>query len=93
MTILKEGTPKTYIYECDECGCVFTGNSSEIIIWDHVMGIPYPVMYCPCCKVKRVSGDAVTEEQLFDHDDYNCLDCVNPETKSCFRKRSEYDGR
>lgn len=71
MTILKEGAPKTYIYECSECGCVFTGNSSEIdtgdsVMWDSVMGISYPVTYCPCCKVKRVSGDVVTEEQLKD---------------------------
>lgn len=27
MTILKEGTMKTYIYECGECGCVFTGDT------------------------------------------------------------------
>lgn len=66
MTILKEGVLKTYIYECSECGCVFTGNSSEIDTWDHVMGVPFRVMYCPCCKVKHVSGDAVTEEQLKD---------------------------
>jgi hypothetical protein len=66
MTILKEGTTKTYIYECGECGCVFTGDSTEILIWDNVMGISYPVMYCPCCIVKRVYGDAVTEEQLKD---------------------------
>lgn len=66
MTILKEGALKTYIYECSVCGCVFTGDSSEIDTWDHVMGIPYPVKYCPCCKVKRVFGDAVTEEQLKD---------------------------
>lgn len=66
MTILKEGTPKTYIYECSECGCVFTSDSSEIDTWDSVMGITFPVMYCPCCHVRRVTGDAVTEEQLKD---------------------------
>lgn len=66
MTILKEGVVKTYIYECSECGCIFTGDSTEIDTWDSVMGVSYPVMYCPCCKVKRVSGDAVTEEQLKD---------------------------
>lgn len=61
MTILEEGKLKTYIYECSECGCIFTGDSSEIDTWDSVMGISYPVMYCPCCKVKRVTGDVVTE--------------------------------
>lgn len=66
MTILKEGTPKTYIYECSECGCIFTGDSSEIDTWDSVMGISFPIMYCPCCNIKRVTGDAVTEEQLKD---------------------------
>lgn len=66
MTILKEGTMKTYIYECGECGCVFTGDSTEVDTWDNVMGTLFPVMYCPCCKVKRVFGDAATEEQLKD---------------------------
>lgn len=66
MTILKEGAPKTYIYECGECGCVFTGDSSEVDTWDSVMGITFPVMYCPCCHVWRVTGDAVTEEELKD---------------------------
>jgi hypothetical protein len=66
MTILKEGTPKTYIYECGECGCIFTGDSSEVDTWDSVMGISFPVMYCPCCHEKRVTGDVVTEEELKD---------------------------
>lgn len=66
MTILKEGVLNTYIYECIECGCVFTGDSSEADTWDNVMCISYPIMYCPCCKVKRVTGNAVTEEQLKD---------------------------
>ena len=39
MTILKEGAVKTYIYECGECGCVFTGDSTEIDTWDNMMGI------------------------------------------------------
>lgn len=53
MTILKEGTRKIYIYECSECGCVFTGDSSEIDDWSNALGISYPVMHCPCCKANE----------------------------------------
>lgn len=64
MTILKTGKIKTYIFECSECDCVFTANSEEVMEYRSVLGIDYPVMKCPWCKVKIVSGNEITDEDL-----------------------------
>ena len=66
MIILTTGKLKTYIYECRECGCVFTGNSEEALEYSTVLGITYPVMMCPWCKKKRVTGSPITEEELLE---------------------------
>ena len=47
MNILITGELKTYIYKCGECGCVFTGNSEEVLEYTTILGITYPVMMCP----------------------------------------------
>ena len=64
MTILKTGKLKTYVFECSECGCVFTATSEEVMEYRYVLGTSYPVMKCPCCKVKVVSGTIITDEEL-----------------------------
>lgn len=64
MYILKKGTPKTYVFECSECGCVFVANSSEVDGWSSVMGISYPTCFCKCCVKKVVSGTEVTQEEI-----------------------------
>ena len=64
MNILKDGKVKTYLYECSECGCVFTADSTEVMEFRSILGIEYPVMKCPWCKVKVISGSEITEEEL-----------------------------
>ena len=64
MTILKTGEFKTYLFECCECGCIFTADSSEVLGYESVLAIPYPIMNCPWCKKKIVSGKETTEEEL-----------------------------
>ena len=66
MEIIYDGTPKNYIFECPECGCVFVADSSEVDGHKSVMGITYPWKWCPCCGQMDVSGNEVTDEELED---------------------------
>lgn len=86
---------KRKLYRCERCGaewkCEYCENkfgSKHEINGD-------PDILCHCCGFPTVK-EVVLREMAetvssyrgckdFDHDDYNCLDCVNPETKSCFR--------
>ena len=86
---------KRKLYRCERCGaewkCEYHENkfgSKHEINGD-------PDILCHCCgfpTVKEVTLREMPEAvssyrgcKDFDHDDYNCLVCVNPETKSCFR--------
>ena len=64
MEILKPGKLKNYLFTCGECGCMFTADSSEVLTYNTTMMITYPVMFCPWCKTKQVSGKEITDEEL-----------------------------
>lgn len=64
MEILRTGKFKNYIFECSECGCVFTAVSSEVEYYHTVALITSPYMHCPHCLKKEVSGDEVSDEEL-----------------------------
>lgn len=86
---------KRKLYRCERCGaewkCEYHENkfgSKHEINGD-------PDILCHCCgfpTVKEVMLREMPEAVVsyhgckdFDHDDYNCYYCNNPETKSCFR--------
>ena len=66
MEIIRKGKFKTYLFPCQECGCMFSANSSEVLEYTTILGDTFPVMLCPFCKVKRVLGDEITQQELDD---------------------------
>jgi len=86
---------KRRLYRCERCGAEWKCEYHENKFGkSHEMNGD-PDILCQCCgfpTVKEVVLREIPEAvssyrgcKDFDHDDYNCLDCVNPETKSCFR--------
>lgn len=101
IEILKESDPKKAeawdrihdkrkLYRCERCGAEWKCEYHENILGkSHEMNGD-PDILCQCCgfpTVKEVTLREMPEGGCkdFDHDDYNCYYCVNPETKSCFR--------
>ena len=68
MKIIKEGTikPKIYIFECDNCGCIFEMDHNDPEDMDemdakYLMGAEFMKANCPTCR-HRVTGFQKEEE-------------------------------
>lgn len=82
-------------YRCERCGAEWMCEYHENKFGSSHEFNGDPDILCQRCghpTVKEVVLREIPEAvspyrgcKDFDHDDYNCLDCVNPETKSCFR--------
>lgn len=88
---------KRKLYRCERCGAEWKCEYGE----NKFRNRKYsgynedPDILCQRCgfpTVKEVTLREMPEAvssyrgcKDFDHDDYNCLYCVNPETKSCFK--------
>lgn len=100
IEILKEPNPKKVeawdrihdkrkLYRCERCGAEWKCEYGENKFGNCGFNED-PDILCQCCGFPTANEVVLREMpeggcKDFDHDDYNCLDCVNPETKSCFR--------
>jgi hypothetical protein len=86
---------KRKLYRCERCGCEWRCEYSENKFGSSHEFNGDPDILCQRCghpTVKEVVLREIPEAvssyrgcKDFDHDDYNCLDCANPEKKSCFK--------
>lgn len=88
---------KRKLYRCERCGAEWKCEYGENKFHRYHGFNEDPDILCQCCGHSTVKEVVTFAEALaegvssyrgckdFDHDDYNCLGCVNPETKSCFK--------
>jgi CRISPR/Cas system-associated protein Cas10 (large subunit of type III CRISPR-Cas system) len=63
LKVLKRGKAPVMRYECDWCGTEWIASVDEYgVEMDVVMGVSYPRMHCPVCKIRMRPGKEVTTD-------------------------------
>lgn len=62
MKIIKEGKLKEYYFKCEECGCEFITDETEVDDVEHCdCNNNFVYMICPCCHKNYCKGEPFTD--------------------------------